>query len=110
MSKEDDMIEKLILDGGLEAAGIDDETGEFLYSFTPKIKDIMPDLYHEHITDVNSGVMRLWEMGFVNVNLLNDDPEITLCAKSFDRLAVEGLSKQDRWNLFELMRLLKRKD
>ena len=106
MNKDDRMIEKLILEGGLETVGIDQETGELLYSFTPEIKNIMPDLYDEHMTEVNSCVMKLWEKGFVDIDLLAPDPIITLSEKSFDKAAVEALSKKDRWNLFELIRLL----
>ena len=105
-SEEDKIIEKLILQGGMETVGVDEETGELLYSFTPKIKNLMPDLYHEHITDVNSCIMKLWEMGFVDIDLFAPDPIITLSKKCFDRIEVEGLSKKDRWNLFELIRLL----
>jgi hypothetical protein len=40
MDKEEDkIIEKLILEGGLEVAGIDSEDGSLLYAFTPKIKE-----------------------------------------------------------------------
>ena len=66
--EEEEIIERLILDGGLEAVGVDEETGEFLYSFTPKIKNLMPDLYNEHITDVNSCIMQLWEKGFLEIH------------------------------------------
>lgn len=106
MNEDDKMIEKLILEGGLETVGIDQETGELLYSFTPKIKNLMPDLYDEHMTEVNSCVMKLWEKGFLNIDLLAPDPIITLAEKSFDKAAVEALSKKDRWNLFEIIRLL----
>lgn len=106
MNEDDKMIEKLILDGGLETVGIDQETGEFLYSFTPKIKNLMPDLYDEHMTEVNSCVMKLWEKGFLNIDFFASDPIITLAEKSFDKVAVEALSKKDRWNLFEIIRLL----
>ena len=104
--EEEEIIERLILDGGLEAVGVDEETGEFLYSFTPKIKNLMPDLYNEHITDVNSCIMQLWEKGFLEIDFFATEPIITLSAKAFDRVAVEGLSKKDRWNLFEIIRLL----
>ena len=106
MNEDDKMIEKLILDGGLETVGIDQETGELLYSFTPKIKNLMPDLYDEHMTEVNSCVMKLWEKGFLNIDFFAPDPLITLAEKSFDKAAVEALSKKDRWNLFEIIRLL----
>ena len=105
-NEEEKIIEKLILDGGLETVGVDQETGELLYSFTPKIKNLMPGLYNEHITDVNSCVMKLWEKGFLEIDFFASEPIITLSEKAFDRDAVEGLSKKDRWNLFEIIRLL----
>ena len=41
MDKEEDkLIEKLILEGGLEVAGIDSEDGSLLYAFTPKIREM----------------------------------------------------------------------
>jgi uncharacterized PurR-regulated membrane protein YhhQ (DUF165 family) len=64
MSEEDNIIDELILTGALEIAGIDSTTGEFLYSVTPKLKDIMPELYQEHIDNVNKDIMALWEHGF----------------------------------------------
>ncbi len=51
-SDENEMIEKLILEGGLEVAGIDSEDGSLLYSFTPKIKQLMPELYDDHMNAV----------------------------------------------------------
>jgi hypothetical protein len=107
---EDQIIEKLILNGGLETVGVDQETGEFLYSFTPKIAKLMPDLYEEHLNDVNNQIMNLWEKGFVDLNLFESDPNITLTEKSLDPDSLMTLSKQERWNLLEIMRLLKLKD
>ena len=109
MSKEEDqLIEKLILDGGLEAVAIDQESGELLYSFTPKIQELMPNLYNEHLNEVNANVMNLWEKGFVNVDFFAQDPLITLTEKAIDSKSINELSKQERWNLFEVIRLLKR--
>ena len=105
---EDQLIEKLILDGGLEAAGIDEETGEILYSFTPKIQKLMPNLYDEHLNEVNANVMNLWEKGFINIDFFAKDPLITLTEKALNQKNIEELSKQERWNLFEVIRLLKR--
>ena len=59
MSEEYNLIDDLILTGALEIAGIDSNTGEFLYSVTPKHKDIMPELYQEHIDNVNKDIMIL---------------------------------------------------
>lgn len=104
-SKENNMIEKLILAGALEVAGIDSEDGSMLYSFTPKIQEIMPDLYHEHINKVNSEILNLWERGYVNIDFLSDDPKVTPAQKSFNKDDISRLNKQDRWYLEELKRL-----
>ena len=109
MSKEEDqLIERLILDGGLEAVAVDQESGELLYSFTPKIQKLMPNLYNEHLNEVNSNVMNLWEKGFINVDFFAEDPLITLTEKAVDPKSINELSRQERWNLFEVIRLLKR--
>lgn len=108
-SEEDKIINGLILDGALEVSATDEETGELLYSFTSKIKEVMPDLYEEHVNAVNSEVMKLWEKGFVNLDLLIKDPVITLTPKALDAKEVETLSRQERWSLLEIIRLLQRK-
>ena len=108
-SEEEKIINSLILDGGLEVSAMDEDTGELLYSFTPKIKDLMPDLYQEHIQTVNSEVMNLWEKGFINLDLFEKDPIITITPKALNTEEIERLSKQERWSLFEIIRLLQRK-
>ena len=108
-SEEEKIINELILDGGLEVAAMDEDTGELLYSFTPKIKELMPDLYQEHIENVNSEVMNLWEKGFINLDLFEKDPIITITPKALNKEEIQGLSKQERWSLFEIIRLLQRK-
>ena len=106
MSKEEDIIDRLVLSGGLEAAGFDSENGELLYTFTPKIKEIMPELYNEHLNDVNSEVMALWEAGYLDLDFMSDDPVITLSNKAFDELEIKKLSKRRQWSLDEIKRLL----
>ena len=109
MDNDDEIMNKLILDGALEVSAMDQETGELLYSFTPKIKDVMPELYKEHMQTVNKDIMNLWEKGFVNMDFFVEDPTITLTDTAFDINLVKNLSKQEQWSLFEVKRLLKRK-
>ena len=105
---EEDIINKLILDNALEVVGIDKSNGEFLYAFTPKIKDVMPELYKDHLNTVNSEIMILWEKGFLNVDFFEEDPVVTLTDKAFIKEEVGRLSKQELWSLEEIKRLLKR--
>ena len=102
-----EIIDHLILEGGIEVAGVDPESGEMLYAFTPKVKEIMPELYHDHLNFVNDELMVLWEKGYVDINFLMDDPLISLTEKSYDQYEVDKLSKQERWSLQELKRVIK---
>ena len=104
--EDQDAIDYLILNKGLEVAGVDSKTGELLYSFTPKIKELMPHLYDAHINHVNQEIMALWEKGFVNVDFLSDSPIVTLAEKAFDDNEIQSLSDQDRWAIQEVKRLL----
>jgi hypothetical protein len=110
MSEEErvsEIIDHLILKGGLEVAGIDPESGEMLYAFTPKVKEIMPELYHDHLNFVNDELMVLWEKGYVDIDFLKDDPLIYISDKSYDPEEVKKLSKQEKWSLQELKRVVK---
>lgn len=108
--EEQNAIEFLILSKALEVSGVDQESGEILYAFTPKIKEVMPKLYEEHIKHVNSEVMRLWEKGFLNIDFFAEEPIVTLAAKSFDTEEIDRLSKEDRWVVEEMKRLMKRRN
>ena len=106
--EEQDSIDYLLLNGGIEVVGVDSDNGEFLYAFTPKIKELMPELYKEHITDVNKNMLKLWELGYLEIDFMQEDPMIKLSPKSFDLEEVSKLSKNDQWHLNEIKRLLKR--
>jgi hypothetical protein len=107
--EEQDSIDYLILNGGIEVAGIDSEVGEFLYSFTPKIKDLMPVLYEEHIRDVNSHILNLWEKGFLSINFMEDDPIVNISEKGLDPEEISKLPEENQWHLNEIKRLLRKK-
>jgi hypothetical protein len=47
-------------------------------------------------------------MGYLEIDFMQQDPVITLGAKSFDLVEVSKLSKDDQWHLNEIKRLLKR--
>ena len=102
-----DIIDQLILSGALQAAGVDSETGDFLYQFTSKLKEVAPELYDEHVNHVNGELMRLWEKGFLDINVADDNPIVRLTPKALDENELSTLSKEDRWGIEEIKRLLK---
>lgn len=108
-SKENKMIEKLILAGGIQVAGIN-QNGELLYQFTPKIKELNKEVYEDHLNFVNSEVMKLWESGFVDIDLFAKEPIVTLTAKAFRPDAVTSLTDQQKWSLEEIKRILKEQE
>jgi hypothetical protein len=111
MDNQDNIIiDKLILEGAMEIAGVDSKTGEFLYVFTPKLKEVMPELYHEHMNHVNGELMRLWEKGFINIDFMSEAPIVTLAPKALDVNEISQLSKEDQWSVEEIKRLLKSKE
>jgi hypothetical protein len=107
---EQNIIDKLILDNALEIVGIDKSNGEFLYAFTPKIKEIMPELYEDHLGLVNSGIMILWEKGYLDIDFLSDNPLVSLTDKAFIDEELSKLNSKDLWSLEEIKRLLKNKE
>ena len=106
---DSELINNLILKGALEVSAVDKDTGEFLYSFTEKIKELMPNVYQEHLRSVNHEVMNLWEKGFLDIDLFSEDPIITITKKATSREAISTLSKEEKWSLSEVVRLLNRK-
>lgn len=106
MSKEDDIIDNLILSGALEISGIDDKTNEFLFNMTPKMQEVMPELYQEHLNDVNKYIMVLWEKGFVDIDFNEDNPIVRLNPISNDTDEVSMLDREEQWALAEIQRLI----
>ncbi len=46
-AKTNALVEHLVLQGGIEIADIDLETGETYYSITDKLKELAPEIYQE---------------------------------------------------------------
>ncbi len=107
-NNEDELIKNLILEGALEVAGLDAETGEFLYAVTPKLKEVMPDMYEDHLKTVNRDLLNLWEKGYVNIDFFLPDPVVTISEKGLDKAEISKLTKPEIWALEEVKRLLQR--
>jgi hypothetical protein len=101
-------IDDLILSGAVEVAAIDAETGEFLYQFTEKLKDVNPELYRRHKNQVHYDLMYFWEKGFLVIEDLSDEnPVVALTEKAFDQASLADLSEEEQRILAEIKRVLK---
>lgn len=105
MENIDKTIEDLLLKGAISIVGIDN-SGEFLYSMNAEIKNVMPELYNQHLQDVNSEIMNLWSKGFLSINLMEEDPMVQLTAKALDKQSLSTLSSDELWSLQEVKRVL----
>lgn len=101
------MVEELILDGSIEPFGIDNETGEFLYSFTDKLKELHPELHNNFNNHFYSSVISLWEKGFIEMDVTEVDPKIHLTRKALDMLEIAKLGRNDKARLLDLLKQLR---
>lgn len=106
MNDEDSVIEELILQGALEVAGIDIDTGEPLYNFTSKMKDINPELHNEYSKYFTQETLALWEHGFIAMDVTMENPIVTLTPKSFDKKEINKLDRQHQYTLKEIIRII----
>ncbi len=108
MKEEDKIIEDLILNGALEVAGVDIQTGEMLYNFTHKLKDVSPELDQEMQTFFSQEMMFLWENGFVEMDITEQDPIVKLTEKAFNNSEVLKLDKNKQYTLKDIIRQLRK--
>jgi predicted ATP-grasp superfamily ATP-dependent carboligase len=106
---EEEMIQYLISIGALEYV-FDDEDGEPVYRLTEEAKDLVPDLYEEHMKDFNSVVFSLWSKNLVDVVFDEDgEPMIGLNVNTDDLEMIEELDKQEKEVLEEILHIWKKK-
>lgn len=105
---DDKSIDDLLLSGIIEVAALDSNTGELLYSFTDKFKEMMPELYEIHINYIHNEVMYFWEKGLVHIDdVTSKNPIVSLTEKAFDESVLASLSNSKRESLEEIKRILK---
>jgi hypothetical protein len=104
--EESDIIDNLILSGALEPCGIDIESGEMLYNFTDKLKQVDPLLHDEFQRYFTSETMALWEHGFIEMDVTLDHPIVSLTQKAFDSSEVLKLDKNHQYTLKEIIRII----
>ena len=99
-------IEDLILSGAVEPAGLDPDTGEMLYTFTNKLQDVSPRLHREVTNMFDSHMMKLWELGILEMNVMDKNPIVTLTSKAFDSNLIQSLDEEIAYTLAEVKRKL----
>jgi hypothetical protein len=106
-SNNDRMLEYLILQGAVEVAGIDSETGEPLFSFTDKLEKIAPEIFKNVMEQFYKEILELWQDGFLDMNIADPIPIVRVTKKAFDEEALATLSQQQKINLMEIIQSLR---
>lgn len=89
----DRMIERLILEGVMEVSGIDSDSGEFLYGFTPELEEKYPELATLLRGSFDLFILELVSLGFLELDMTTE--MVTLTDKCFDRLELYLLEKDN---------------
>ena len=106
---DDELIEYLLSIGALEFAFNDDE-GVAIYRLTPDAKELVPDLYEEHIKNFTTSVFSLWEKDLIDVAFDDDgEPLITINENSENDELISQLEKEDKDVLKEIVFVWKKK-
>jgi len=103
---EDQVFEDLILKGALEPCGIDIETGDMLYNFTDKLKTISPELHNEFSRYFSTEVYALWEEGFLDMNVTENNPSVYITPKALNADEIKKLDRDKQYTLKEIIRLM----
>lgn len=106
----DDPLTNMILNGAVEVAGLDLETGEMLYTFTEKLAQFSPPLHKRLLNYVHGEIMYLWENGFVEMDVTSNNPTVRLTEKALDSAKTSELPPEQLRNLKEIIRLAQQED
>jgi hypothetical protein len=108
MESDDQIIESLILNGGLEVSAIDINTGEALYTFTDKLEQVNPELHAAAKNYFYLEMMNLWEKGFLDIDLESDDPVVSITEKALDQDETNSLDEISRHSLSQVVKATKK--
>lgn len=104
----DELLEKLILDGIVEFAGLD-KNGEMLYSFSPDIETKAPGIFEVMMDFRMRDVRQLWALGFLDMDIAEINPLVRLTSKAFNKEELAKLDKDLRISLEEIKRHMEQK-
>lgn len=90
MDMDDEMIERLILDGIVEFAGLDKD-GEMLYSFAPNIEKLAPFIFEAIMNEHRNDVTALWQEGFLDMDVTKDNPVVKITPRALNEEALNSL-------------------
>lgn len=104
----EEYVDKLILAGVVEVAGLDADSGDFVYSFTDRLGELAESIKNRMDAMFFEEVKTLWQMGFLNMNIMEKNPTITLAQRAMleeEREALEPRLKETLRYIMNTMRI-----
>jgi hypothetical protein len=106
---EEEMVQYLISIGALEHV-FDDEDGEPVYRLSPTAKELVPDLYEEHIKEFNTVVFSLWQKNLIDLVFDEDgEPLIGVNENTTNDVMTKELDRQEKEAIQEILFVWKNK-
>lgn len=99
---DQEFIDTLILEGALVISGVDDN-GEIVYNITEKLKELAPELYDGFLDLLKGSVMSLWEKGFLNMDITQENPLVSPTELALDKSNWHKLTEDEANTMASLM-------
>jgi hypothetical protein len=97
------MIEYLVEIGALEFVYVD-ENKDKIYRFTKDAKDLVPEIYSEHMKEFNNIIFSLWNKNLIDLVFDdNGEPLISINKNSYFGVGDEDLYEEERDALKEII-------
>lgn len=78
------VLQMLIEQGALEIISID-KNGDPVYRVTPKCREIFPELFYSHLSDVNNMAFDLWDLGVIEIEFGDDSHKVSFRKENYER-------------------------
>ena len=99
--RSEEIFEILINTGALEIMGYDHQ-GDPVFRFTEKCKDVFPELYAMHQSEVNNTANELWQLGLISLNFTDEDMTVTITPDNYSNLKnYEGDLTEEHLNFLQ---------
>jgi len=98
-----ELIDTLILEGALVIKGVDTKTGDIVYGFTEKLKEMAPALYDGFLEMIHNSIMSLWEQGFLIMDPTSNNPLVLPSEMAMNEESWSVLSETDYQTMLALM-------
>lgn len=87
-----EIFDSMILDGSIEVAGLAPDSKGFIYNFASDLEERNPELFSTVSEYFYKLILSLWEKGFLDISVLEDDIDISVTDLSRNEEAVKQLS------------------